>query len=234
MCFTKEEIKKFNFEGYKIFEDIDTKAFEVERSKIVINTIKQKIFTIGGKKEIKLDTQIKFKNKITNILINQNCLLLYEERENSLNTKTNINNIEDFLKFNPEYDIFFDKNFEYIKPPIFYLLIRNNHLFLKEVQNEKYYFSILSLKDAFKRKINKEINTLIKPIHEEILKININKLNTFIKCHYCDKFRNNDSQDFIYIKKKNQLLYFHKNCFTKYSQQRFNSVNLEINTPKNI
>ena len=216
LCFTKDEIKKFNFDGYKIFEDVDTKAFDVERSKIIINTIKQKIFTIGEKKEIKLDAQMKFKNKITNNIINQNCLLLYEEKENSLNTKTNINNIEDFLKFNSEYDIFFDNNFEYIKPSVFYILIRNNHLFLKEIQNEKNYFSILSLKDAFKNKINKEIDDLIKPIYEKLLAININNLNSFIKCQTYGKPKSNDSQDVIYIKKK------------------YNGANMEINTSKNI
>ena len=72
---------------------------------------------------------------------------------------------------------------------------------MKEIQNEKYNFSILSLKDTFKRKINKEIDNLITPIYEKLLEININKLNALIKCQTCGKFKNNNSQDFIYIKK---------------------------------
>ena len=145
---------------------------------------------------------MKFKNKITNKKINQNCLLLSEEKENSLNTKININSVDDFLKFNPDCDLYFDSNFDCIQPSVFYILIRNNHLFLKDVESEKNYFSILSLKDAFRRKINQEIDKLLKQVYSEISKIKNNKLNEYIKCQYCKKARNNDTKDFIYIKKK--------------------------------
>ena len=59
-------------------------------------------------------------------------------------------------------------------------------------------------------------------------------MNAFIKCQTCGKFKNNNSQDFIYIKKNSQLIYFHKNCLTKYTQQKYNGSNIEINTSKNI
>ena len=148
LCFTDDEIKELNFEGYELFREMDSVGYEAERSKIVINQIKQKSFEIGQKKLVELEN-LQFKNKIINKILNQNCLLVYEEREKNYSQEMNINNIEEFIKYNSEYDIYFDDDFEYINPPIFYYLISNNHIFLKNIENEKCYFSKRSLKDVF-------------------------------------------------------------------------------------
>jgi hypothetical protein len=116
LCFTDDEIKNINFEGYEIFKEIDSSGFQAERSKVVINVIKEKRFNIGEKKELKVG--IKFENKINNKLINQNCLLLFEEKDNS-NPEIITNNIIDFMKYNSNYDFLFMNNLDDIKPSIF-------------------------------------------------------------------------------------------------------------------
>ena len=214
LCFNNNEMKDFNFEGYEIFRDIDSTEFEAERGKIVINVINQKNFDIGKKKSVKLGN-LKFKNKITDKLINQNCLLIHEERDNASTPETNINNIEDFLKFNFDCDIYFSKNFEDINPSIFYLLIRNNHIYLKDVNKETYFFSIQSLKDAFKRNLSGIINNLLKRLFDSLLQINKNNIVKLIKCEECKQIKNNDIEDFNYIIKNNMIFYFHINCYKK-------------------
>ena len=57
-------------------------------------------------------------NKINNKLINQNCLLLFEEKDNS-NPEIITNNIIDFMKYNSNYDFLFMNNLDDIKPAIF-------------------------------------------------------------------------------------------------------------------
>jgi len=214
LCFTDEEIKEINFEGYEIFKEINSKGFEAERSKIVFNTIKQKSFNIGRKEKVKLN-DVKFENKIVGKLMNQNCLLVYEEKENNSLTEDNINNIKDFLQFNSNQDIYFDDNFGYINPIIFYHLIRNNQIYLKDINNEEYFFSKKSLEDAFKRKLNKVIDSLILPIYKSVLKINKNNINEYIICNICKKKKSNDSNDFYYINSGNIMIYFHQDCYFK-------------------
>ena len=103
-------------------------------------------------------------------MLNQNCLLLYEEKENYSKPGININNINDFLKYNSDQDFYFDNGLEYIDPKLFYCLIRTNHIYLN--YKEEYYFSELSLKDAFKRKLKIIIDYLLRPIYESVTKIN--------------------------------------------------------------
>ena len=227
LCFTNDEIKELNMEGYEIFKEVNSIAYEAERSKILINDNKQKSFEIGKKKVIKLEEN-KFENKITNKLLNQNCLLIYEERNNVSFHDTTINNIDDFLNYNSNYDILFDKNFEFINPIVFYYIIRQNHLYLDDISKEKYFFSKQSLKDAFRRKLNKIIDDLLKPTCDKILKIKNNNINNLIKCELCKNTRNNDDQDFGYINKGNIIIYFHKDCYKKYTTSHNNLNNIEI------
>ena len=233
LCFNNNEMKDFNFEGYEIFRDIDSTEFEAERGKIVINVINQKNFDIGKKKSVKLGN-LKFKNKITDKLINQNCLLIHEERDNASTPETSINNIEDFLNFNFDCDIYFSKNFEDINPSVFYLLIRNNHIYLKDVNKETYFFSIQSLKDAFKRNLSGIINNLLKRLFDSLLQINKNNIGKLIKCEECKQIKNNDIEDFNYIIKNNMIFYFHINCYKKYLSKNNNDNNIEISPIKNV
>ena len=227
LCFSNELIKDFNSNGYEIFRETESKGFEAERSKIVINVIKEKSFELLQKKEVKLDND--FSNKIYDKKINQNCLLIYQKNENNLPADKKTNNIEDFLKYNSSCDIYFDMRLEYIKPAIFYYIINNNHIYLKEADKEKYFFSKKSLKETFKRKIYKIVEDLLIPLYNYVTQINKSNISNFIKCENYKQKKNNDSQDFYYILKKNDTIkYFHKNCIDKYPN------NQEDNEPKLI
>ena len=159
LCFTDDEIKNINFEGYEIFKEIDSSGFQAERSKVVINVIKEKSFNIGEKKELKVG--VKFGNKINNKLINQNCLLLFEEKDNS-KPEIITDNIISFAKYNSDCDYLFDNSLDDIKPAIFYYLIRKNHIYLKDINKEKIFLSKMSLKDVFKRKLDEKIDLKLK------------------------------------------------------------------------
>ena len=232
LCFTNKEIKDFNFEGFEIFRDIDSTEFEAERGKIIINVNNEKNFDIGEQKSIKLGN-LKFKNKITDKKINQNSLLIYEEKENTSTQETYINDIEEFLRLNSESDIYFSENFQEINPSIFYFLIRKNHVYLKDIDKETNYFSNQSLKDAFKRELNKSIDNLLKPLFNALLDIK-SSLNKYLMCEECKQIKDNEIQDINYIIEKNKTIYFHQNCYKKYLS-KINSVdNIEISSLKNV
>ena len=44
----------------------------------------------------------------------------------------------------------------------------------------------------------------------------------------CKNTRNNDDQDFGYINKGNIIIYFHKDCYKKYTTSHNNLNNIEI------
>ena len=212
LCFTDDEIKDINFEGYEIFKEIDSLGFLAERSKIVINVIKEKSFNIGEKKELKIDG-IKFENKINNKLINQNCLLLFEEKDNS-KPEIITDNIINFVKYNSDWDYLFDNSLDDIKPAIFYYLIRKNHIYLKDINKGKMFLSKLSLKDAFRRKLDEKIDLKLENLYE-LLKINKNNLDRYIKCDICYQYKKDEQlNEFFYLIKNERVIYFHKNCYT--------------------
>ena len=229
LCFTDDELKDINFEGYEIFKEIHSSGFQAERSKIVINVINEKSFDIGQKGELIIN-KIRFENKINNKLINQNCLLLFEEKDNS-KPEIITHNIIDFLKYNSEYDFLFINYLDDIKPAIFYFLIRKNHIFLKDINKEKMFFSKLSLKDAFKRKLDGKIDSALKNLYESIMKINKNNIDKYIKCSICNQCKKdeqlNEFSDFI---ENNWVFFKHKNCYNK---KQSNNNNKEILIVKN-
>ena len=117
------------------------------------------------------------------------------------------------MKYNSDYDFLFDNNLDDIKPAIFYYLIRKNHIFLKDIKNETMFCSKLSLKDAFKRKLDGKIDLELKHLYELIMKINKNNIDENIKCSFCDKFKEDEQlNEFSYYKENNLYFFIHKNC----------------------
>ena len=235
LCFTDDEIKNINFEGYEIFKEIDSSGFQAERSKILINVIKEKSFNIGEKKELKIDG-IKFENKINNKLINQNCLLLFEEKDNS-NPEIITDNIINFAKYNSDCDYLFDNSLDDIKPAIFYYLIRKNHIYLKDINKETMFVSKKSLKDVFRRKLDEKIDLKLKNLYE-LLKINKDNIDRYIKCDICCQYKKDEQlNEFFYLIKNERVIYFHKNCYNKTIQYKYNIIksnNIDIISLKNI
>ena len=86
LCFTKEELENFDYNGYEIFQDNDTAVLLTERTKLKINENKEKTFKLGKKKKISEGLNEIFKNKnIVDSKVNQNCIFFYEHQDDNIN-----------------------------------------------------------------------------------------------------------------------------------------------------
>ena len=169
ICLNKIEIENFDFNGYEIFEEKGECGYDIERNKIVINIIKEKSFELG-KKDI-LNEGLKELNikKIINIKINQNCLLLYEEKDDTINSIEKKTEFLEFIKKENIKDIYFENVFEI---DIYHYLIKENSCYLSEKGNNCLYYTEQSIKDLIYEKICKKIDILFKKIYKELFNEN--------------------------------------------------------------
>jgi len=153
ICLTKNEIDTFNFNGAKIFEEEWTFGYGIERRKIVINEINEKIFNLSEKFVVKGLDEILNNKKIINGKINQNNILLFEEKEETLNSQNKKTDISDFIKLYSNYDLHFENDFN-IDYDNFYRLIKNNPCYLsKKKRRKKYIIFKIIFTRYFRRKI---------------------------------------------------------------------------------
>ena len=148
LCFGREELEKFDFNGYEIFQDNDSAVLLPERSKIEINKNKEKTFKIGEKQFLTegLNDIIKNKN-IVDSKINQNCVFFYEHQDDNIDCEEIKNGkfydlIGKLTQNKPNINIYFEGSFNISEIPkeIFYSLIKTNSLYLEN----KYYEEIYS------------------------------------------------------------------------------------------
>ena len=221
LCLTNEEINTFDIEGYKIFKEKEETNFRTERSRLETNETVQKIFKII--KTSILEDSNKFQNKeIIELRLNNNNLLVSEELKDFVNSREiNKVKLEDFLiRIESGFDLYFEENFD-IPIKKFYLLIKNNKIYLENNQNDECLIEE-QLKDILENKINNELKIIFKEIFEKLL--NENYFENIFKCQYCNKFKKENEKD-LYIDSNNS--YFHKECYQK-NNINTNSFNFAI------
>ena len=211
ICLTKNEIDTFNFSGAEIFEDIYTSGYGTERRKIVINEIKEKIFSLSDKLMINGLNEILNNKKIINGKINQNNILLFEEKEECLNSQSKKTCIEEFINHYSNYDLYFESNFN-IDYENFYLMIKNNPCYLsKKYEENNIIYSNSYLEDIMEEKLNKIIDDLFRQMNKELF--GTNKYEKEITCIYCKNQENNSPE--LYNAQKNEETFFHNSCYFK-------------------
>ena len=218
LCLTNEEINTFNIEGYKIFKDKKETDFRTERSRLERNEAVEKIFKII--KANVLEDSNKFQNKeIIELRLNNNNLLVSEELKDFVNSREiNKVKLEDFLiRIESGFDLYFEDNFD-IPIKKFYLLIKNNKIYLENNQNNECLIEE-QLKDILESKINNEFKIIFKEIFEKLLNEN------YFKCQYCHDFKKENEKD-LYI--GSNYSYFHKECYQK------NNINSKKKKKKKI
>ena len=216
ICLTKNEIDTFNFNGAEIFEEAWTSGYGTERRKIVINEINEKIFNLSDKLLIKGLDEILNHKKIINGKINQNNILLFEEKEETLNSQNKNTDILDFIRLYSKYDLNFENNFN-IDYENFYQLIKENPCYLSQKNKENnIIYSNLYLEDVIKEKLNEKIDELFKQINKELF--DINKYDQEIFCKYCSKNQENNSSE-LYYTQDNEEQFFHNSCYNKYNSK---------------
>ena len=210
ICLSKNEVDKFNFEGYELFEDMGTSGFEAERRKYQTNEIKEKVFNLGNKLMLLDGLKENFnEKKIISGKINQNSILLYEEKGDGKSIDKQKKNIFEFIKLFSKYDLNFDDNF-YIDYQYFYLLIRKNPCYLSNKNENNVLYIKSYLDDVIEEKLNKKINELFKRMNNELF--DINKYEKEIRCKYCPKNQEKKLEELYYIK-ENKNSFFHISCY---------------------
>jgi len=113
-------------------------------------------------------------------------------------------------------DFLFANNLDNIKPVLFYYLIRKNHIYLKDINEECKFFCKISLKDAFKRKLDELIDSNLKSLYKYILEINKDNIDSYIKCALCNQYKKDGQlNELFYLIKNKMVFYYHKNCYDK-------------------
>ena len=212
ICLCSYEINKFDFKGYEIFEDIGTSGYDTERRKIVINVIKEKIFKLGDKLMI-VDglKDILNSKKIINGKINQNKVLLFEEKGDGIYSQKNKQKIINFIQLDSKEILYFENNFD-IDYKNFYLLIRNNPCYLSEKNEKNALYTDLYLNDIVEEKLNNKIDELFKRMKGDLF--DTNKLEKEIRCIYCRKKQEKNMQELYYID-ADENVFFHESFFLK-------------------
>ena len=168
ICLTIDEIQNFDFKGYNIFQGNKTSAFASQKNKIYINENKEKTFKIESKRNLDENLKDKLKNKkITQIKINLNCLLFYEEIEDRVNINEKKENLNNYIRYNSKILLKFDDNFE-ISAKEFYLLIKNIPFYQQNNKNDEICIEE-KLKDFLLIKINNDINDLLEELNNKVL-----------------------------------------------------------------
>ena len=217
ICLTKNEIDTFNFNGAEIFEEAWRSGYGIEKRKIIINEINEKMFNLSDKLVIKGLDEILNHKKIINGKINQNNILLFEEKEETLNSQNKKTDILDLIRLYSNYDLYFENNFN-ISYNNFYLLIRENPCYLSQKNEEKnIIYSDLYLKDVIKEKLNKKIDELFKQMNKELF--DIDKYEKEICCKYCSKNQEKNSSELYYIKDDEEQ-FFHDSCYLKSNKNK--------------
>ena len=219
LCFIKEELEKFNFSGYEIFQDNDKAVLICERNKIEINEDKEKTFKIGGKQFLTEGLNDVFKNKnIVNSKINQNCVFFYEHQDDNIDSQPKKEGFYELIgkltQNESNINIFFEGSFNILDFPKekFYSLIKSNSCYL-EHKNKDEICSEQQLNDINEKKIYNLINNLNRQLDEELL--NNNFYNKF-ECIKCKKTFKERKENFYYFEEKNRnskkIKYVHKSC----------------------
>jgi len=215
VCLSEEEIDNFDFNGYNIFQDNEESAYETETNVFEIKENNEKKFKIEEKQNITETIKEKFKNKrITDVKINQNCLLFYEEVGDRINLapKKDIK-FEKFIKNIKEIDLFFEESFN-IPINEFYILINHNSFYIKN-----------NLDNQLDEIIEEIVNIMIKNIFKEIFDKILNKYYLNFICIYCKK---NVNEDYLYYNsKKINKIFFHKSCYIENHNLNSNNFNFE-------
>lgn len=208
LCLSKEEAEKFKAEGYNIFTDNDDDAFEPERNRLEINRNIKKIFKIGETKSLTEDL-VKLQNKeIIELKLNNHNLLVKEELRNFFQSMEKKMKFEDFRNsIESKYDFYFEKEFN-LPMKQFYLLIRENNIFMKNNKNDEILIEE-QLKDVLEKKINDEINNLFEEFFNKLL--NLLFIENKFKCQFCQKSIKEKEED-LFIQLNN---YFHEECYKK-------------------
>ena len=220
LCFTKEELEKFDFNGYEIFQDNDSSVLLAERNKIEINENKEKTFKIGEKQFLTEGLNDIFKNKnIVDSKINQNCVFFYEHQDDNIASEEIKNGkfnelIGKLIQNESNINIYFEGSFNILDFPKekFYSLIKTNSFYLENKNNDEI-CTKQQLNDILEEKINILIDNLNKQLNEELL--NNNFYNKFI-CIKCKKTFKGSKEKFYYFEEKNKnnikIKYIHKSC----------------------
>jgi len=215
VCLSEEEIDNFDFNGYNIFQDNEESAYETETNVFEIKENNEKKFKIEEKQNLTETIKEKFKNKrITDVKINQNCLLFYEEvgDRTNLAPKKDIK-FEKFIQNIKEIDLFFEESFN-IPINEFYILINHNSFYIKN-----------NLDNQLDEIIEEIVNIMIKNIFKEIFDKILNKNYLNFICIYCKK---NENEDYLYYNsKKINKKFFHKSCYIENHNLNSNNFNFE-------
>jgi hypothetical protein len=182
ICLTIDEIKNFDFKGYKIFQKNETSVYSTQKNKIIINENNEKIFKIISERSLDENLKDKLKKKkLKKVKINLNCLLFYEEIEDKVNVVVRNENLNKFIKDNSQILFKFDDNFN-ISAKEFYLLIKNIPFYQQNNKDDEIYIEE-KVKDILSKKINEDINELFKELNDIILNQNfLNKsINTRVE-----------------------------------------------------
>ena len=213
LCFTKEELEKFDFNGYEIFQDNDNAVLLAERNKMEINKNKEKTFKIGKIQYLTEGLNIIFKNKnIVDSKINQNCVFFYEHQDDNIDCEEVKNgNFDELIGKLTHRNIYFEDSLNIFDIPkeIFYSLIKTNPCYL-ENKNKDEICSGQQLNDILEEKIKNLILNLNKQLEEELL--NNNFYNKFI-CIKCKKTKKeNNGKLYYFEEKKNIIKFVHESC----------------------
>ena len=207
ICLSLDEIKNFDFKGYKIFKKNETSVYASQRNKIYINENQEKIFKIDSPKTLDENLKEKLKNKkIKEIKINLNCLLFYEEIEDKVNIVERKENLNNFINHNAQILLKFNDKFD-ASAKEFYLLIKNIPFYQQNNKDDEIYIEE-KLKDFISEKINNDINELFKEFNDIIL--NQKYFEQRYKCQ-CGVKKNHPL--FYNKNQKEKKIFYHKSCY---------------------